>query len=158
MVEITPISIKSIGHYTYVYFCIFNAAFVPLVFFFYPETANLELEDVDLLFNGEKVLLKLPDVSADFQPILRHRTIQANCMVFSSPGSLNRIISDLLVRPRFDRVENKELTLWIWSETRSNISSIATDLMLSKTKCGPKFVQTGFHCCGNIVVRSLSKV
>lgn len=64
VVEITPVSIKSIGHFTYVYFCVFNACFVPLIYFFYPETANLELEDVDLLFNGEKVLLKLPGVSA----------------------------------------------------------------------------------------------
>jgi len=65
VVEITPVSIKSIGHFTYVYFCIFNACFVPLIYFFYPETANLELEDVDLLFNGEKVLLRLPRVSVD---------------------------------------------------------------------------------------------
>ena len=32
-------------------------AFVPLIYFFYPETRNLSLEQVDRLFTGEKVLL-----------------------------------------------------------------------------------------------------
>jgi hypothetical protein len=34
-----------------------------MIYFLYPETKHLELEDVDLLFNGEKVLLHLPPVS-----------------------------------------------------------------------------------------------
>jgi len=63
VVEITPISIKSIKHNTYVYFCVFNAAFVPLIYFFYPETANLSLEQIDYLFTGDKVALHLPTVS-----------------------------------------------------------------------------------------------
>ena len=55
VVEITPVSISSIGWKTYVYFAIFNFAFVPLVYFFYPETKNLSLEKIDRLFTGEKV-------------------------------------------------------------------------------------------------------
>ncbi|KAG7527767.1 hypothetical protein FFLO_06609 [Filobasidium floriforme] len=66
VVEITPVSIKNIGYRTYIYFCVFNACFVPMIYFLYPETKHLELEDVDLLFNGDKVLLHLP-------PALRHR-------------------------------------------------------------------------------------
>lgn len=31
--------------------------FIPLIWFFYPETQNLSLEQVDLLFTGEQVLL-----------------------------------------------------------------------------------------------------
>lgn len=61
VVEITPISIGSIGHRTYIYFAVFNACFIPIIFFFYPETARLSLEQVDLLFTGDKVLLHLPD-------------------------------------------------------------------------------------------------
>jgi hypothetical protein len=57
VVEITPISIDSIQWKTYIYFAIFNLAFLPLIWFFYPETRNLSLEQVDLLFTGEKVLL-----------------------------------------------------------------------------------------------------
>ncbi|WZH50395.1 sugar transporter [Fusarium acuminatum] len=57
VVEITPVSIKSIGWKTYVYFCIFNAFFVPVIYFFYPETRLLSLEQIDKLFTGSKVLL-----------------------------------------------------------------------------------------------------
>jgi hypothetical protein len=57
------VSIKNIGYRTYIYFCVFNACFVPMIYFLYPETKHLELEDVDLLFNGDKVLLHLPPVS-----------------------------------------------------------------------------------------------
>jgi MFS family permease len=57
VVEITPISIDSIQWRTYIYFAIFNFTFLPLIWFFYPETQNLSLEQVDLLFTGEKILL-----------------------------------------------------------------------------------------------------
>lgn len=61
VVEITPISISSIGYRTYIYFAVFNACFIPVIYFFYPETARLSLEQVDLLFTGDKVLLHLPE-------------------------------------------------------------------------------------------------
>ena len=57
VVEITPISINSIHWKTYIYFAIFNACFIPIIWFFYPETRNLSLEQIDLLFTGDKVLL-----------------------------------------------------------------------------------------------------
>ncbi|ENH75036.1 Sugar transporter STL1 [Fusarium oxysporum f. sp. cubense race 1] len=57
VVEITPISISSIGWKTYIYFGVFNAFFVPLIYFFYPETRLLSLEQIDKLFTGPKVLL-----------------------------------------------------------------------------------------------------
>ena len=31
-------------------FAVLNAAFIPMVYFFYPETKGLELEDIPLLF------------------------------------------------------------------------------------------------------------
>jgi hypothetical protein len=36
---------------------VFNAFFIPLIYFFYPETQNLSLEQIDKLFTGDKVLL-----------------------------------------------------------------------------------------------------
>ncbi len=58
VVEITPISFASIGWRTYIYFGVFNFCFLPLIYFLYPETKNLSLEQIDRLFTGEKVLLK----------------------------------------------------------------------------------------------------
>ncbi|KAJ8114863.1 hypothetical protein OPT61_g3349 [Boeremia exigua] len=57
VVEITPVSINSIGWRTYVYFSVFNAFFLPLIYFFYPETRGLSLENIDRLFTGGKVTM-----------------------------------------------------------------------------------------------------
>ncbi|KAH6853133.1 sugar transporter STL1 [Chaetomium sp. MPI-CAGE-AT-0009] len=57
VVEITPVSIANIQWRTYIYFSVFNFCFIPLVYFFYPETRNLSLEQIDKLFTGDKVML-----------------------------------------------------------------------------------------------------
>lgn len=57
VVMITPVSINNINWRTYIYFAVFNVAFLPLIWFFYPEVRNLSLEQVDRLFTGPKVLL-----------------------------------------------------------------------------------------------------
>ncbi|KAK7438970.1 hypothetical protein Landi51_11391 [Colletotrichum acutatum] len=53
VVQITPISISSIGWRTYIIFAVLNAAWVPVIYLFFPETKGLELEDVDRLFAGD---------------------------------------------------------------------------------------------------------
>ncbi|KAI0199870.1 hexose carrier protein [Astrocystis sublimbata] len=57
VVEITPVSIANIKWRTYIYFAVFNALFLPLIYFFYPETRKLSLEQIDKLFEGDKVKL-----------------------------------------------------------------------------------------------------
>ncbi|KAF2492525.1 general substrate transporter [Lophium mytilinum] len=57
VVEITPVSIRSIAWKTYIYFSVFNFCFLPLIYFFYPETQNLTLEQIDKLFTGGKVIM-----------------------------------------------------------------------------------------------------
>lgn len=50
IVQITPIALNNIGYRTYIIFAVLNAAWVPVIYFFFPETKGLELEDVDRLF------------------------------------------------------------------------------------------------------------
>jgi hypothetical protein len=50
IVQITPPAISNIGWRTYIIFAVLNALWVPIIFFFFPETKQLELEDVDRLF------------------------------------------------------------------------------------------------------------
>ncbi|KAM5354023.1 hypothetical protein ACJ41O_000673 [Fusarium nematophilum] len=50
VVKITPISFANIGWRTFIIFAVLNAFFIPMAFFFYPETKGLELEDIPLLF------------------------------------------------------------------------------------------------------------
>jgi len=47
VVRITPAAIVHIGWRYYIIYAIFNACFVPVMYFFYPETKGVELEDVD---------------------------------------------------------------------------------------------------------------
>lgn len=50
IVQITPPAINNIGYKTYIIFAVLNACWVPVIYFFFPETKGLELEDVDRLF------------------------------------------------------------------------------------------------------------
>ncbi|KAK9446376.1 general substrate transporter [Limtongia smithiae] len=50
VVMITPIAFSNIGAYTYLIFAVLNAVMVPVVFFFYPETAGRSLEEIDAIF------------------------------------------------------------------------------------------------------------
>lgn len=50
VVEITPIGIQSLHWKFYIIWTVFNASFIPIVYLFYPETADRTLEDVDRLF------------------------------------------------------------------------------------------------------------
>ncbi|RDA91867.1 hypothetical protein CP533_3658 [Ophiocordyceps camponoti-saundersi (nom. inval.)] len=53
IVQMTPIAIENIGWRTYIIFAVFNATWVPIIFFCFPETKGLELEEVDQLFAGD---------------------------------------------------------------------------------------------------------
>ncbi|KAJ5884379.1 hypothetical protein N7504_011951 [Penicillium tannophilum] len=50
VIEIVPVAIDNIGWRTYIIFASFNLAFVPMIYFLYPETAGFSLEAVDLTF------------------------------------------------------------------------------------------------------------
>jgi hypothetical protein len=47
---ITPVLIKQISWGTYLLFGVLNACFIPIIYFFYPETAGRSLEEIDLIF------------------------------------------------------------------------------------------------------------
>ncbi|AEO53730.1 hypothetical protein MYCTH_2295444 [Thermothelomyces thermophilus ATCC 42464] len=50
VVMVTPIMIDSIGWGTYLFFAAVNACFIPIIYFFYPETARRSLEEIDIIF------------------------------------------------------------------------------------------------------------
>jgi len=47
---ISPVLITRIGWCTYLIFMVLLALFIPVIYFYYPETSNLSLEDIDLIF------------------------------------------------------------------------------------------------------------
>ncbi|KAK7751259.1 hypothetical protein SLS62_006804 [Diatrype stigma] len=70
VVEITPIGIDSIGWRFYIIWTVFNFAFIPIVYFFYPETAGRSLEDIDRFFmsNDSIFVHKDPDAKSSRRP------------------------------------------------------------------------------------------
>lgn len=52
VVMITPVIINRLQWKAYLIFMCTNFAFVPLVYFFYPETAKFTLEEIDYLFTN----------------------------------------------------------------------------------------------------------
>ncbi|KUI62552.1 Sugar transporter STL1 [Cytospora mali] len=50
---VTPMALAQIGWRYYLMWAIFNFSFIPLVYFFYPETKGLHLEQVDHIFEGK---------------------------------------------------------------------------------------------------------
>jgi Sugar (and other) transporter len=61
VVEITPPGIQSLGWQFYIIWTVFNGAFVPIVYLFYPETADRSLEDIDRMYRENPKLLVFRD-------------------------------------------------------------------------------------------------
>jgi hypothetical protein len=65
---ITPPAFANLGYQTYIIFAVFNAALIPCVYFFFPETKGRSLEEMDVVFasahaeglNPVKQSLKMP--------------------------------------------------------------------------------------------------
>ncbi|KIW66365.1 hypothetical protein PV04_05701 [Phialophora macrospora] len=54
VVTITPIALSHIGWRYWLIWAVFNISFVPMVYFLYPETRGLTLEQIDHIFAGHK--------------------------------------------------------------------------------------------------------
>ncbi|KAK0656971.1 hypothetical protein B0T16DRAFT_441787 [Cercophora newfieldiana] len=50
VVMVVPIMVTNIGWGTYLFFAACNACFLPVIYFFYPETARRSLEEIDIIF------------------------------------------------------------------------------------------------------------
>jgi MFS family permease len=78
VVMITPTIIDRLQWKAYLIFMATNLSFVPLVYFFYPETTNLTLEEVDYLFIEGGPSARIGSVSKHvLQPYGRRPSIQS---------------------------------------------------------------------------------
>lgn len=91
VVEITPIGIQALHWKFYCIWTIFNASFVPIVYLFYPETADRTLEDVDRLFRENQAIFVFrdPDAISAKRPLAYIEHEQAEVRRNSSVVSAN---------------------------------------------------------------------
>jgi Sugar (and other) transporter len=97
---ITPVIINRLQWKAYLIFMCTNLAFIPLVYFCYPETANLTLEEIDYLFtNPEKSAVKLSrELHRDRKRGVRRESFFQTCAgrrsssaaTFAAPSSLEK--------------------------------------------------------------------
>ncbi|KAK2026442.1 general substrate transporter [Colletotrichum zoysiae] len=64
VVEITPPGINALGWKFYIIWTVLNFSFVPIVYFFYPETSDRSLEDLDRFFAENQSILVFRDKDA----------------------------------------------------------------------------------------------
>lgn len=55
---VIPIMLSRLGYGTYIFFGAMNAVAMPIVYFFYPEVARRSLEEINLLFTSDSLLVK----------------------------------------------------------------------------------------------------
>lgn len=64
VVEITPVGIENIGWKFYIIWIVLNAAMIPTVYVFFPETSGRTLEDIDEYYRGNPPLFACLDKEA----------------------------------------------------------------------------------------------
>ncbi|KAI4150312.1 MAG: hypothetical protein LQ341_001115 [Variospora aurantia] len=71
VVEITPIGIQTLHWRFYIIWTVFNAAFVPIVYLLYPETAGKTLEDIDRFFreDAKVIVVQYKDATSEKRPL-----------------------------------------------------------------------------------------
>ena len=92
--EITPPGIQSLEWKFYIIWTIFNGAFVPIVYLFYPETADRSLEDIDRMYRENPKLLVFRDktITSSRRPMeyIQHEEEQVRRNSSVDPAVLRR--------------------------------------------------------------------
>lgn len=76
VVMFTPVFISNARWGCYLFFAVMNFLFVPIIFFFYPETAGRSLEEMDIMFAKAHVEKKPVWRVAQTMPKMNHREVE----------------------------------------------------------------------------------
>ncbi|KAI0602934.1 general substrate transporter [Biscogniauxia sp. FL1348] len=82
IVMVTPIMIANIGWGTYLFFAVVNACFLPIIYFFYPETARRSLEEIDIIFAKGFVENKSYVSAAKELPLLSDEEVEQEALKY----------------------------------------------------------------------------
>lgn len=89
--QVTPIMITNIGWGTYLFFAIVNACFLPVIWIFYPETANRSLEEIDIIF-AKGYVEKMSYVrAAEEMPFLSDEEVEREALRYGLIDTVERV-------------------------------------------------------------------
>ncbi|GAA5921221.1 hypothetical protein JCM1841_001638 [Sporobolomyces salmonicolor] len=106
VVEFTPPFLNSTSWGTFLFFAVWNALFIPVIYFFYPETMGRTLEEIDLIFakgyaegrsyvDVSKSMPKLTDEEVRSELDRLHREHQRRKGAAEAPGSDQNTLSEV---------------------------------------------------------------
>ncbi|PLB46225.1 sugar transporter [Aspergillus steynii IBT 23096] len=87
IVMITPPAFANLGYQTYIIFAVFNAALIPFVYFFFPETKGRTLEELDLVFASARAKGISPVKQSAQMPHLVGRDLDRELARYFGAGS-----------------------------------------------------------------------
>jgi hypothetical protein len=117
VVEITPIGISSLGWKFYIIWTVFNGAFVPLVYLFYPETAGRTLEDIDRYFMEHDNIFVFKDKVSDLTNLDQVSAAYTISRLRRLQNVLSSISRTKKTRYVVTAVSMHELLRWRWRDT-----------------------------------------
>ncbi|KAI3391449.1 hypothetical protein diail_7338 [Diaporthe ilicicola] len=91
IVMVTPIMITNIGWGTYLFFAVVNACFLPIIWFFYPETARRSLEEIDIIFAKGSVENMSYVKAAEQLPYLTDEEVEREAMRYGLIETVERV-------------------------------------------------------------------
>jgi len=116
VVEITPIGISSLGWKFYIIWTVFNGAFVPLVYLFYPETAGRTLEDIDRYFMEHDNIFVFKDKVSDLTNLDQVSAAHTILRLRRLRNVLSSISRTKKTRYVVTAVSMHELLRWRWRD------------------------------------------
>lgn len=83
--------ITNIGWGTYLFFAIVNACFLPVIWIFYPETANRSLEEIDIIFaKGSVEKISYVKAAAEM-PFLSDAEVESEALRYGLIDTVERV-------------------------------------------------------------------
>lgn len=83
--------ITNIGWGTYLFFAVVNACFLPVIWIFYPETANRSLEEIDIIFAKGSVEKMSYVRAAEEMPFLSDAEVEREALRYGLIDTVERV-------------------------------------------------------------------
>jgi MFS family permease len=100
--KVTPPGTTNLGSHYWIIYAVLNASFVPLVYFFFPETSGRSLEEMDTIFRESKSIFDVVKLSRQ----LPRLEVTAASPPMSDKSSGESPVEKSVMKPKYVQEEN----------------------------------------------------